>query len=97
MIQEPTHRAGNILDVLFTNMPYMVKSISTLDRDSACLSDHFGISFNIELPIGRKKGPKKKVYNYKKADWKNLNFELKRVDWGSYIGAYDPHISWLKF
>ena len=78
-------------------MPDMVKSINTLDRDAACLSDHFGISFNIEFPIGRKKGPKKKVYNYKKADWKNLNFELKRVDWGSYIGAYDPHISWLKF
>ena len=60
----------------------MVKSINTLDRDAACLSDHFGISFNIEFPIGRKKGPKKKVYNYKKADWKNLKFELKRVYWG---------------
>ena len=97
MINEATHRAGNTLDLLFTNIPDKIKNITILDRDEACLSDHFGISLNIEFPVMRKKGPKKKVYNYNKANWKDLNYDLKHIDWDSFVGANDPHISWPIF
>ena len=97
LIHDPTHRAGNTLDLLFTNIPDIVKNITILDRDATCLSDHFGITFNIEFTVGRKKGPKKKVYNYNKANWKDLNYDLKHIDWDSCVGANDPHISWPIF
>ena len=99
LIHDPTHRAGNTLDllILFTNIPDIVKNITILDRDAACLSDHFGITFDIEFTVARKKGPKKKVYNYNKANWKDLNYDLKHIGWDSYVGANDPHISWPIF
>ena len=97
MINEATHRAGNTLDLLFTNIPDKIKNITILDRDEACLSDHFGILLSIEFPVLRKKGPKKKVYNYNKANWMDLNYDLKHIDWDSYVGANDPHISWPIF
>ena len=97
MINEATHRAGNTLDLLFTNIPDKIKNITILDRDEACLSDHFGILLSIEFPVVRKKGPKKKVYNYNKANWMDLNYDLKHIDWDSYVGANDPHISWPIF
>ena len=97
MIHDPTHRAGNTLDLLFINIPDIVKNITILDRDMACLSDHFGITLSIEFPVGRKNGPKKKVYNYNKDNWKDLNYDLKHIDWDSYVGANNPHISWPIF
>ena len=97
MINEATHRAGNTLDLLLTNIPDKIKNITILDSDEACLSDHFGILLSIEFPVVRKKSPKNKVYNYNKANWMELNYDLKHIDWDSYVGANDPHIFWPIF
>ena len=63
LISTPTPTAGNFLDLMFTNIPDSVKSIRVLDHCESCLSDHFGISFDIDFSVRRKKQPKKKVYN----------------------------------
>ena len=97
MIDKPTHCAGNTLDLLFTNVPHIISDLKVMEHDEACLSDHFGISLNTEFPIIGKKGPKKKVYDYKKANWRDLNFELKQLDWDSLIGSMDPHVAWPRF
>ena len=97
MINRPTHCAGKILDLLFTNVPHIINNLKVIDHNEACLSDHFGISLKIEFPIVRIKGPKKKVYDYKKANWKNLNFNLKQLNWDNLIGSLDPHIAWPRF
>ena len=97
LISTPTHTAGNILDLMFTNIPDSVKSIRVLDHRESCLSDHFGISFDIDFSVRRKKQPKKKVYNYSKANWKELNYDLKRVDWDNLIGSFDTHSAWPVF
>ena len=97
MTDKPTHCAGNTLDLLFTNVPHIISDLKVMEHDEACLSDHFGISLNIEFPIIRKKGPKKKVYDYKKANWRDLNFELKQLDWDSLIGSVHPHVAWPCF
>ena len=82
---------------MFTNIPDSVKSIRVLDHRESCLSDHFGISFDINFSVRRKKQPKKKVYNYSKANWKELNYDLKRVDWDNLIGSFDTHSAWPVF
>ena len=97
LISEATHKNGNILDLLFTNIPDLVEELSVLGRNQVCSSDHFGIIFDIKLDISLKNTVKRKVYDYSKADWKNINFELKKVNWHNIIGMHDPHISWLLF
>ena len=87
LISEPTHRAGNVLDLVFTNIPEIVLDIKVHERDEACLSDHFSISFKIDLSISRRKAPKKKVYNYSKANWRELNFALRHINWDRLIGV----------
>ena len=97
LITESTHKSGNTLDLLFTNIPEIIKNISVLGRNEACLSDHSGITFEIKIDVSLKKTVKRKVFNYSKANWKDLNFDLKRIDWVTLIGSCDPHVSWIIF
>ena len=97
MISEPTHKNGKTLDLLFTNVPDLLDNLTVLGRNEACSSDHFGVIFSIKFDISLKKTVKRKVYDYSKADWKSLNFELKRINWNNYMNMQDPHISWLVF
>ena len=60
----------------------------------ACVSDHFGIQFNLKLDVSLKKTVKRKVPDYSKADWKKINFEL---NWDDIIDNHDPYTSWPKF
>ena len=97
LISEVTHKDGNVLDLLFTNISNMVENIDILGRNEVCSSDHFGITFNIKLDVPLKKSVKRKVYDYTKADWKSINFELKRVNWDLLLDKHDPHTSWPAF
>ena len=96
MISEPTHKNGNTLDLLFTNIPDIINKISVLDFNEVCKSDHFGIKFEIKLNVKLKKVAKRQIYNFSKANWKELNFDLKKVNW-HLIGSHDPHTSWNIF
>ncbi len=97
LISDPTHKAGNVLDLLFTNVPNLVTSIKILGHNEACLSDHYGINFKVNLNVKYKKMRKQKMFNYNKADWKGLNHSLKRVNWDNVVGSHDPHTAWPRF
>ena len=97
LITKATHKNGNKLDLLFTNVPNLIDNLSILERNEVCSSDHFGIIFNIKLDISLKKTIKRKVYDYSKADWKGLNFELKHIDWNNLVGNNDTYTSWPLF
>ena len=64
LINTPTHKNGNILDILFTNIPEMVNDIKVLGYKEACSSDHFAIDFIVKLDIFKIKISKRHVYNY---------------------------------
>ena len=49
------------------------------------------------MNVRRKKIKGHKVYRYSKANWKDLNYDLKNVDWTSIIGSNDPHQTWPLF
>ena len=82
---------------MFTNIHDSIKNIRVLDHCESCLSDHFGISFDINFSVRRKKRTIKKVYNYSQANWKELNYDLKRIDWNNVIGSIDTHSAWSVF
>ena len=97
LITKPTHKNGNTLDLLFSNIPELIEGVSILGHKEACSSDHFGVNLKIKLNVSLRKTVKRKIFNYAKADWRSLNFDLSRIDWHSYIGMHDLHESWQIF
>ena len=65
-----------------------------MDQNEACLSDHFGFSFDIDMRVRYKQMPRRRVYNYRKANWAGLNYALRRGNWGAMLHSMDPHIAW---
>ena len=75
-VHTPTHRHGNIFDLLLTSSGRFVDNINVLKDSLICKSDHFPITFNIMIKFKRNKGTKREIYNFKKANWYRLNSEL---------------------
>ena len=75
----------------------VIEGVSILGHKEACSSDHFGVNLKIKLNVSLRKTVKRKNFNYAKADWRSLNFDLSRIDWHSYIGMHDLHESWQIF
>ena len=93
LINIPTHKNGNTLDILLSNSETSVENLQVLDSHSFCKSDHFPVSFSIKTTFSRKKTPKRSVYNFKKANWAQLNHELRSVDW-TFLGSAHPDSAW---
>ena len=93
LVNQSTHKSGNILDVLLTNSPSTVDDLLVLDEHSLCKSDHFPISFSIKHSFSRKKTPKRSVYNFKRANWDQMNRDLCSIDW-SFLLSLHPDTGW---
>ena len=75
-----THIKGRTLDILLTNSQSLISSLHVLEKDSICKSDHFPITFEIKTNFKTKPIPKRKIYNFKKANWEGLVKSLEEVD-----------------
>ena len=95
MINQPTHEKGKTLDLLFSNLVGAVDTIVVLEKNEICSSDHYGITFNIKIKF-RKKVEKRKIFNYKKANWEGLNKDLKSVKWDQYLRC-EAETGWQRF
>lgn len=80
LVNEPTHRDGNILDLVLTNTPSLFSNIS-IEENAFVKSDHFSIKCNFNLKKQRIKSKTVKKFAYKNANWENLNEDLFSVDW----------------
>ncbi len=96
-INNPTHCKGKTLDLLLTNDPTSVTNISVSEQTDICKSDHFSISFGVKANLKNKKFPKRKVYNFKKANWDQLNLDLRGVPWNNVIDCIEPELAWRSF
>ena len=72
-ILHPTHSKGNILDILLTDKPDLLSNIRILERNEILKSDHFAIFCSINVKVKRLKCKKRKIYNFKKANWVGCN------------------------
>ena len=96
-INVPTHYRGNTLDLLLTQSNRFVNNV-TVHKDSVlCKSDHYLITFDIDLKCKRRKISKRKSYNFKKADWERLNTGLREIDWKSALESSHPDTAWNNF
>ncbi len=96
-ISAPTHSKGKTLDVLLTNCAPLVCDATVLTDESICKSDHFPISFKVQCNIKNKKFPKRKIYNFKRANWDQLNLDLRGIPWNAVIDRIEPENAWLNF
>ena len=95
MIDQPTHEKGRTLDLLFSNVAGTLEHVNVLGKNEICSSDHFGITFDVRMKF-KSKVEKRKIFNYKRANWQNLNNDLKSVRWDQYLSC-DPETGWRNF
>ena len=93
-INTATHDKGKTLDILLTTSTSYLKII---DTERFCISDHYAITFSITEKVKRKQHVKRLCYNYKKANWKLLNEELKMINWENLLDYHEPEIAWQNF
>ena len=74
-LQEEATRFDNILDLTFTNNPTLIKSCSVIPG----ISDHDAIIIDSIIRPSYTKTQKRKVYQYKKADWETLNKDCEEL------------------
>ena len=96
LVSCPTHIRGNILDLVLTDKLQFVSNLEVTDINKPCKSDHFAINFKIRAKVKRIKTSKRNAYNFKRADWVNLNSSLRDIDWEREL-AGDMEIAWSKF
>ena len=97
VIAKPTHNKGKILDILLTNSPQCLSEVVVEEENKMCLSDHLPISFKIKANVKRNKSSKRKIHNFKKADWEKLNDDISKVNWEQLLNSSDVEVCWTKF
>ena len=97
LIRGSTHKSGNVLDLVFTNIPSLIKGYKILEHNEVCLSDHFGISLDVDINIKYRRQPRRKMYNYNKGNYIGMNHDLNNLDWDHILSCNDPYIGWNRF
>ncbi|NQZ52153.1 MAG: hypothetical protein HRT95_18855, partial [Moritella sp.] len=97
LVKDPTHGLGNTLDLLLTNSEQSISNLKVHDKDSMVHSDHFPISFDINLSVKKKKSIKRKVFNFKRANWVDLDNDIRHVDWNSLLLGKPIEVAWDLF
>ena len=93
----PTHIKGRTLDIILTNSQSLISSLHVLEKDSICKTDHFPITFEIKTNFKTKPIPKRKIYNFKKANWEGLVKSLEEVEWDRCLNNREPEYTWKNF
>ena len=97
IIEEPTHNKGRILDLVLTNNSNIINSVNVLDQNEFIKSDHKAITFSVKLRTPRLKQKKRKLYNFSKANWDDLNLDLSRINWDFILAYHEPESAWNIF
>ena len=82
LINSPTHRSGNILDLILTNRPSIYSKVK-IEQDLLVNSDHSTIKCTINLGVSKKNTTKFRKFSYKKANWVRINQDLNSIDWNA--------------
>uniref|UniRef100_A0A1X7TQC6 Endonuclease/exonuclease/phosphatase domain-containing protein n=1 Tax=Amphimedon queenslandica TaxID=400682 RepID=A0A1X7TQC6_AMPQE len=95
LIDAPTHKCGNILDLLLTNSPDYISNINI--NNCHDLSDHFPVLFNITISYVSYQSKSKEVYNYSKVDTDGLSSYLYSLDHTATFLPCDVDSAWSSF
>ena len=88
-----SNSAGNILDLIFANIPEMISTVS----EFPCIfpTDHAVLKFSIFIPKTRHKKKEQFVYNYKAAQWNEMRDKIVNAILCSVIeNAVAVNVAW---
>ena len=97
LVTVPIHNKRNILDDILTDKPDLISDIFVDTLQGPCRLDHLPIFFKLMLNARRKKPCKRTIYNFKQANWKNLNDELALKNWEDLFVNHFANESWSIF
>ena len=83
--------------MLLTTSSNFVENIVVRKDTLLCKSDHFLLTFDIDLKCKRSKVIKRDCFNYKKANWDSLNAELNEISWPPILESMHPDSAWQNF
>ena len=96
-INVPTHIKGRTLDLLVTNSQQLLLNTNVHEHNEICKSDHFAITFEVKTNFKLRPVPKRKIFNFKKANWQNLNSKLGEVHWSYILDNRELEHAWSNF
>lgn len=97
-VLQQTHTKGKTLDIVLSNVGSLINELRVDKLNPIiCKSDHYPIFFKVKANIKNKQEAKRRVYNFKKANWGQLNEDISRVPWRSLVDHTDPHCAWKNF
>ena len=98
LIREPTHIKGNTLDLVLSDKPNNITNLTIYSKYALCGSDHYAISFNLEINARKKKAVKRRIYNFKQANWDLINSTFRSTNWDGLLGnCQNIDVAWEKF
>ena len=82
LIEEPTHRDGNVLDIIITPDPNIIFNVDNSNEKHINFGyAHHALTFQMDLGPKSLKKEEIEVEDYKNADYKKLRLDLKLADW----------------
>ena len=96
-VDHPTHDGGRTLDLVLSNSSSLVSKVEVLSQHVGVTSDHFAIKLDVNVNSTRLKSKKRKILNFKKADWKAMNADLRRVNWDRLLNNCEPEVAAHRF
>ena len=74
----------------------MIDNLQVHDQESICKSENYPITFHIKSSLNVK-GHKRKILNFKRANWDALNYDLCHTNWNALLDCTEPEIAWSRF
>ena len=97
LVDKPTHRRGNILDLVLTNSETRFLKVSVSQEQHLLLSDHFIISFQLtkgHLLLQSATANQEYVFDFTKADFASLCSYLMDTDFSPCLLSNDIEFIW---
>ena len=85
------------LDILLSDFPAKIDSLKVKSPGTYVNSDHSPIIFSFQTYVNRAKIASRGIYNFKRANWEQLNSDLSRVDWLFLLDSKEIEIGWNIF
>ena len=99
LVVSPTHRAGNILDLVITTNDELVQDIVIHhDFPPGLSSDHFIITLRVPVShVNRVRSPHQSFFNYSKANWEEMNAFFGEYNFDEFYGKPNLEQAWTCF
>jgi hypothetical protein len=96
LIGIPSNTHGNILDLVLSNTQDLISEVAKCYVDFT--SDHSVISFSINIEKYTSNGPKRYVFNYKRADYGQIKNQLQQSNLTNIIrDSNDVNTAWTRW